>query len=72
MDANVSGICPIVSQDFNWHDAGEGGVYIFGEDGYLTMDGSRGRVVCSRRIMNPIRSTEGGVELKLRVVLGKV
>ncbi len=71
MDANVSGIRPIVSQDFNWHDAGEGGAYIFGEDGHLTMDGSKGRVVCSRHMTNPIRSTEGAVELKLRVVLGK-
>ena len=33
----------IISQDFNWHDQGEGGTYGFGEDGYLTIDGSRGR-----------------------------
>ncbi len=71
MNAGVCSIRPIVSQDFNWHDAGEGGAYVFGEDGYLTMDGSRGRVVCSRHLRNPIRSREGVVELKLRVVLGK-
>ncbi|MCY3764895.1 MAG: hypothetical protein OXH06_05645 [Gemmatimonadetes bacterium] len=61
----------VASQDFRWHDRGEGGVYVFGEDGYLTIDGSRGRARCSRRIENPIRRTEDGVALKLRVALGK-
>lgn len=61
----------VASQDFRWHDRGEGGVYVFGEDGYLTIDGSRGRARCSRRIENPIRRTEDVVALKLRVALGK-
>lgn len=61
----------IASQDFRWHDRGEGAVYVFGEDGYLTIDGSRGRARCSRRIENPIRRTEDAVALKLRVALGK-
>lgn len=61
----------VASQDFRWHDRGEGAVYVFGEDGYLTIDGSRGRARCSRRIENPIRRTEDAVALKLRVALGK-
>ena len=61
----------VASQDFRWHDRGEGGVYVFGEDGYLTIDGSRGRARCSRRIENLIRRTEDGIALKLRVALGK-
>lgn len=61
----------VASQDFRWHDRGEGAVYVFGEDGYLTIDGSRGRARCSRRIENPIRRTEDAVSLKLRVALGK-
>ncbi len=61
----------IASQDFRWHDRGEGGVYIFGEDGYLTIDGSGGRARCARRIENTIRRPEDAVALKLRVALGK-
>lgn len=61
----------IASQDFRWHDRGEGGVYVFGEDGYLTIDGSRGRARSSRRIENLLRRTEDGIALKLRVALGK-
>ncbi len=61
----------IASQDFCWHDSGEGGAYGFGEDGYLRIDGSRGRARCSRRIENPIRRAEDAVTLKLRVALGK-
>ena len=61
----------VASQDFRWHDRGEGGVYVFGDDGYLTIDGSRGRARCSRRMKNRVRRTEDAVELKLRVALGK-
>ena len=61
----------IASQDFRWHDLGEGAGYVFGEDGYLTIDGSRGRARCSRGIENPVRRLEDSVSLRLRVVLGK-
>lgn len=61
----------VASQDFRWHDRGEGAVYVFGVDGYLTIDGSRGRARCSRRIEYPIRRTENAIALKLRVALGK-
>lgn len=61
----------IASQDFRWHDRGEGGVYVFGEDGYLTIDGSRGRARCARRVEDPIRRPGRGIALKLRVALGK-
>ena len=61
----------IASQDFCWHDRGEGGACIFGEDGYLTIDGSRGRARCSRRIESPIRRAEDAVALRIRVALGK-
>jgi hypothetical protein len=62
---------PIITQDFNWHDVGTGGTYVFGEDGYLVMDGSRGAIKCSRRLSQPLAGTQDAVELKLRVVLGK-
>ena len=45
----------LLSQDFNWHDSGKGGEYIFGEDGYLKMDGSQGRIECSRYLKKPIK-----------------
>jgi hypothetical protein len=61
----------VASQDFVWHDAGEGAIYVFGEDGYLRMDGSRGRVVCSRRLREAITGPEDALEVRLRVVLGK-
>ena len=61
----------IISQEFNWHDRGEGGTYVFGEDGYLTIDGSQGRASCSRLITNPVRGPQDAIELRLRVVLGK-
>lgn len=61
----------ILSQDFNWHDRGEGGSYAFGKDGYLTLDGSTGRAACSRMLTNPIGGSRSAIELKLRVTLGK-
>lgn len=61
----------VVSQDFAWHDGGEGASYVFGEDGYLKMDGSRGRVVCSRPLREAITGAEDALEIRLRVVLGK-
>jgi len=61
----------LLFQDFNWHDSGKGGEYIFGEDGYLKMDGSQGRIECSRYLKKPIKDKNGAIELKLRVVLGK-
>ncbi len=61
----------IASQEFCWHDCGDGGAYVFGEDGYLMIDGSRGRARCSRRIENPIRRPDDAVALRLRVALGK-
>ena len=61
----------IASQDFCWHDRGEGAAYVFGEGGYLTIDGSRGRARCSRRIDNPIRRPSDALALRLRVALGK-
>ena len=60
-----------ISQDFHWHDRGEGGTYVFGEDGFLTIDGSLGRALCSRPITNPVRDPQDAIELRLRVVLGK-
>lgn len=61
----------MASQDFNWHDAGHGATYVFGEDGYLKMDGSAGKVECSRRLKKPIKGPDAAMELRLRVVLGK-
>ena len=61
----------IASQDFCWHDRGEGAAYVFGEDGYLTIDGSRGCARCSRRIDNPIRRPGDAIRLRLRLALGQ-
>ena len=61
----------VASQNFNWHDSGEGAAYVFGEDGYLKMDGANGRVVCSRYLTEPIRDAEGALDLSFRVLLGK-
>ena len=40
----------VLQQDFRWHDGLSAGDYTFGANGYLTMDGSRGRIQCSRKI----------------------
>jgi len=61
---------PLITQNFNWSDAGLGATYVFGEDGYLKMDGSYGKVDCARSFSRPIDSSEGSVELAMRVVLG--
>ena len=61
----------ILSQDFKWHDRGEGGSYAFGKNGYLTLNGSTGRAACSRMVTNPIDGFKSAIELKVRVTLGK-
>lgn len=61
----------VFSQDFNWHDGLGSGNYHFGDQGYLVMDGTTGRIQCSRLIAPPLTSPEAVVEIRLRVVLGR-
>ena len=60
----------VLTQDFKWHDESGTGDYRYGEQGYLVMDGSHGRIRCSRRIEPKITSSEDSVRLTLRVVVG--
>ena len=62
----------VLQQDFTWHDAGAGD-YDFGKDGYLAMDGIRFHrpIRCLRRLKHAIRSSDGAIELHLRVVIGR-
>ena len=60
----------VLSQDFMWHDEAGTGDYRYGEQGYLVLDGSQGRIRCSRLIEPKITSPEDSVQLKLRVVIG--
>ena len=48
----------------------EPGEYRYGELGYLVMDGSLGRIQCSRLIRPEITSADASVEVRLRAVLG--
>jgi len=65
----------VLAESFRWHDALDSnefysGRYHYGEQGYLVMDGSRGRIKCNRRIEPTITQRSASVELGLRVVLG--
>ncbi len=70
-DLALAGRKPIAAQDFQWHDAGRGATYLFGKDGYLAMDGSRGRIRCSRALVRPAAEYDWAIGLRLRVALGK-
>ncbi len=61
----------IAFQDFNWHDAAESGEYTYGEEGYLSMDGSNGQIRCHRFLKEKIVDSGAGIEVKMRVVFGK-
>ena len=58
-----------IHQTFNWHDSHGNQDYVFGEDGYLKMDGSRAPVGCSRHLKEKITDRYGSLELAMRVVL---
>ncbi len=59
----------VLHQEFNWHDERAAGEYRFGEQGYLVMDGSEGRIQCSRLIEPLIDSCDGAIEVSFRVYL---
>ncbi len=61
----------VMFQDFNWHDASEEGEYAYGKDGYLSMEGSAGRIKSCRFLKKKIVDCSGGLAVKMRVVLGK-
>ena len=58
----------VLKQDFRWHDGLSAGEYTFGANGYLTMDGSRGRIQCSRKIEPAIETAASTIEIVFRVV----
>ena len=62
----------VLQQDFTWHDAGASD-YDFGKDGYLAMDGIRFHrpIRCLRRLKHAIGSSDGAIELHVRVVIGR-
>ncbi len=45
---------PILDQSFRWDDAGGGGRYEWGKDGFLKMDGSAAPIRCVRKLSRPI------------------
>jgi len=59
-----------ITHTFNWHDPLCAGRYNFGRNGYLSMDGSRGEIRCSRKLTPPIDSGSAVIELCFRVVIG--
>lgn len=61
----------VMSQDFKWHDVLESGHFHFGDQGYFVIDGSQQRIQCNRIIEPPIATTEGAIELRFRMVLGR-
>jgi len=61
----------ILQQDFNWHDDLGSGRYHFGDNEYLIMDGSEGRIKCSRLITPPLVVSGDSIELHIRFVLGR-
>ncbi len=58
-----------IHQTFNWHDIHGNQDYVFGEDGYLKMDGSNAPVRCYRYLNEKITNRAGSLELAMRVVL---
>ncbi len=58
----------VLQQNFRWHDGLSAGEYTFGANGYLTMDGSRGRIQCSRKIEPAIDSAASNIEVVFGVV----
>ena len=58
-----------IHQSFNWHDIHGNQDYVFGEDGYMKMDGSRTPVQCFRQLKERVTGRAGSLELAMRVVL---
>ena len=60
----------MLHETFHWNDELCECAYQFGENGYLVMDGSAGRIQCSRLITPPIQGPQSRLRLSFRVVLG--
>ena len=60
----------VLHETFHWNDDLCECAYKFGENGYLVMDGSAGRIRCSRLITPPIQGPQARLRLSFRVVLG--
>ena len=61
----------VLSQQFRWHDDTGSGWFLYGDDGYLRMDGSDSPIGCSRKLTRDITDSSGAMELVLRIVLGR-
>ena len=62
----------VFEQNFGWDDPLGTGEYIWGQDGYLKMDGSVGKIQCSRRLKEAIKDSGSRVEIKAIFALGKM
>ena len=60
----------VLHETFHWNDELCECAYQFGENGYLVMDGSTGRIQCSRLITPPVQGPQSRLRLSFRVVLG--
>ena len=58
-----------IALSYLWHDPLCEGSYDFGGNGYLSMNGSRGRIQCRRKFANAAGSRATAIELCFRVVL---
>ena len=56
----------IFSQNFDWDDDLDSGQYVWGQDEFLKMDGSKGKIVCRHQLKS--RITDGNSRLKISAV----
>ena len=62
----------VFEQKFNWHDSLGSGEYVWGREEYLAMDGSDGKIQCSRLLKERITDRKGRVEFDVRLARGKI
>lgn len=61
----------IFQQDLSWDDALDSGQYLWGQDGFLKMDGSQSRIACRHRLKRRIVDKETRLALTALFVPGR-
>jgi hypothetical protein len=62
----------VSEQNFEWNDELGSGEYVWGDGNFLKMDGSVGRIACSRRLKHAIQDDKSRIEIRATFSLGKM